>query len=547
MFPSYNQLHTHILPLSYENWLTTLKKSINERPQYKLENGTIHIGQVLVRFLGIPFDEDEYYNNLFEYVRSKDVQLHLLSEESIDKTIDNHQFQAIQKVLQIHREQKLSINRFVAFLDGEQLLLKSSNHAVHRKIRESMIDLLSTFETLENNGLSSSDLRRVLVDVVKWTNNHLKDLLINADPEKEMPKFLWYGEATKSHQYFLYYLMKIGCDIMMFHPDGTDVLQKFDPNQELTFVHTYPEKKEPEPFPTEKRRRTSTVAYRASREIESILNHEGSGLYKPWQLRDYTPSSVTLKTTYDELFLLIKEKAMIRPNFEVKNGEVKIPSIFAKVQGVSKNRKEYWDRIHGVIQLEDCLLIKRFPFTSNINNDFRFHYRNSLDKDGLLNPDKIMNAHFWKYGHLPGGLQKGIANAVKNICRQPHFKPIHQETEEDVKMYLFTQAMQIPASILKLLQKFDYSQDVPKLILYNNELNGTMTRPDAALLLLLNHFGIDIVLYNPPGQNDIENYLDESLYDIHWLEDVVFEQEFKEPSIFKRMFSQNIFKNLRGD
>ena len=141
---------------------------------------------------------------------------------------------------------------------------------------------------------------------------------------------------------------------------------------------------DPEPFPTEKRSRKATVAYRASQEIESILNHEGSGLYKPWQLRDYTPSSVTLKTTYDELFILGKEKAMIRPNFEVKDGVVKIPTIFAKIQGVSSNRKEYWERLHSLSKLENSLLIKQLPVTRSINNDFRFHYRSALSKNGEL-------------------------------------------------------------------------------------------------------------------------------------------------------------------
>ena len=66
------------------------------------------------------------------------------------------------------------------------------------------------------------------------------------------------------------------------------------------------------------------------------------------------------------------------------------------------------------------------------------------------------------------------------------------------------------------MQKFDYSQEVPKVILYNNAMNGTFVRSDAALFLLLNQFGIDIVIYNPPGQNDIENFLDERIFDVHW-------------------------------
>ncbi|WP_051428216.1 YceG family protein [Bacillus sp. J33] len=547
MNPSYSQIKAHMLKVTYEDWLSQIKKPNDEREKFSKEQHTLHVGQIVARFLGVPLDEDDYYNRLLDLINTDNAGLMLLSEDHLDKTIDNQQFQAIQKVLNINKEQNLSINRFAAFLDGEQLLMKSPVSALHRKIREAMINMLKLFSENEPDGLKNQYIRRVLVDVIKWSFNHLGKEIKNSDPEKAIAKIMWYGSGKKSHFYFLYYLISLGCDVVYFSPSGEDLLGKMGPDIQGSFAHRYPEKQEPEPFPTEKRRRSATVAYRASREIEAILNHEGSGLYKPWQLRDYTPSSVTLKTTYDELFILIKEKAMIRPNFEVKEGQVMIPSVFAKIQGVSKNRKEYWDRIQTLTQFEQSLLIRRFPFTNSVNNDFRFHYRNALDKEGLLDPEKVISGHYWKYQHLPSGLQNGIARAVRNICARPYLKLLPHESEEDLKIYLFTQSMQIPPSILKLMQQFDYSQDVPKIILYNNELNGTMVRSDAALLLLLNQFGLDIVLYNPPGHNDIENFIEEDLYDVHWLEDVVFEQEFKEPSFLKKVLFQGLLKNLKGD
>lgn len=535
----------HGVSLSYENWLELLKKPLNERPEFLLENGIIHIGQIIGKFLGIPIDTDEYYNQLFDYVNTKELNLHLLSEESLDKSIHNSHFQAIQRVLNINQEQKLSINRFTAFLDGEQLLVKSKVPVIHRKLREAMIATLEVFSKHEQDGIKNHELRRVLVDLVKWSFNHLEPLLENVNPEREMPKFLWYGDGKKSHQYFLYYLIKLGCDVVIFDPEDKDILAGL--MTEEVFTHHFQTKQPAEPFPREKRSRKTTVAYRASREIENILNQEGSGLYKPWQLRDYTPSSITLKTTYDELFILCKEMAMIRPDFEVGNGLVKIPSIFAKIQGVSKNRKEYWERLQALAQLEPSFLIRRLPFTIPNSSDFRFHYRNALARDGLLSTEKMMESHYWPYTFLPSGLQKGIASAVRRICEKPGLKPLSMESPEDVKMYLFTQAMFMPKNIIQLLERFDYSQHVPKIIIYNNELSGTLSRSDAALLQLLNHFGIDIIIYNPPGHNDIENYLDESLFDKHWLDEVVFDLEYKEPSILKKVLFQGILKNLRGD
>lgn len=241
---------------------------------------------------------------------------------------------------------------------------------------------------------------------------------------------------------------------------------------------------------------------------------------------------------------------MIRPNFDVKNHEIKIPAVFAKILGVSKNRKEYWDRLIALTRLEFSLLIRQFPITSNVNHDYRYHYRNALGSDGLLQPQKIMGGHYWKYQSLPVGLQTGIANAIRSICAKPFLKPIGNESIEELRIYMFTQSMQVPTNIIRLLQKFDYSQDVPKLILYNNQLNGTLTRPDAVLLLLLNQFGVDLILYNPSALNDIEIFISEGLFDAHWLEDVVFDQEFKETSFLKKNpknLLNGILRNLKGD
>jgi hypothetical protein len=545
MYPSFNQLKIQNVSLSYENWQGLLAKPVPERPEFLIENGVIRIGRVIAEFLGMPLDIDEYYNQLYDYVHSEEWNINLLSEDSLNKSINNQHFQAVQKVLTIYHEQRLSINRFTAYLDGEQLLLKSKNHVLHRKLREAMIDTLELFSNKEDDGLKNSELRRVLVDLVKWSINHLEKPLSKADPQQQMPRFLWYGDFKKSHQYFLYFLIQLGCDLIIFHPEGKDPLSEMI--AEPIFVHHYPKKLPAEAFPTEKRMRKTTIAYRASREIETILNEEGSGLYKPWQLRDYLPSSITLRTTYDELFILGKEMAMIRPNFEAFNGIVKIPSLFAKIQGVSKNRKEYWDRLQALTKMENSLLIRHFPFTVHPPSDFRFHYRNALGSDGLLCPEKIIQAHYWAYGHLPIGLQKGIAAAIRNVCENSGLKPLNQESPEELRIYLFSHLTKMPKSIIQLLEKFDYSQNVPKLILYNNEMHGNIQRSDAAVLLLLNTFGIDIIVYNPPGHNDIENYLAADLFDTHWLDDVVFDLEYKEPSRLKKGLIQTILKNFKGD
>lgn len=53
---------------------------------------------------------------------------------------------------------------------------------------------------------------------------------------RKMPAVIWYGEANKSQLYFLYYVMLIGCDVVLFHPEGKDQFRELDPEEKLTLL-----------------------------------------------------------------------------------------------------------------------------------------------------------------------------------------------------------------------------------------------------------------------------------------------------------------------
>jgi hypothetical protein len=234
----------------------------------------------------------------------------------------------------------------------------------------------------------------------------------------------------------------------------------------------------------------------------------------------------------------MKERAFIRPGFEVIKNEVNIPCVFAKVAGISNNRGEYWNRLREFTEGELSISVKQFPMTQEVKQSYHYHYQQSIGSGGKLTSEKIMAGNWWKYNYLPTGLQLGVAAAIARCCENPRLKMLPGEKKEDVQQYLFKQAFSLPENILRVLQKFDYPQQVPRLILYNTEKNGNISRSDACLILLLNELAFDIVLFTPTGHNDLEVYIDEKHYDVHWLEEVAFGQEFseKDPSFIQRIF-----------
>lgn len=531
-----------ILSTSSADWLEQFLASSRSRPSYRVDDTSFQFDRIGLRVLGVPLVEDEYYNSLFDMHEKPFIRV--LSEE-LDKTIDNADFQAVQDILLLHQKEPkgLSINRLIAFMYGRNLIPKHADNAINRHLQLVTIKIVTYFQEQQNSGLQSPEFRRFLIDIVKWLKNHWQKWSESLTIGDEFPKVVWYGELTVSQKYFLLLLMELGCDVLIFHPAGEDQFAEIDANDTFSIVYRYADNGQLEPFPTSVRDRETTVAYRANKQLEQMMNHHGSGIYKPWQLRDCMPHAVTLRMTYDDVFIYGKEKAMIRPEFKVENNRVTIPVVFAKIQGVSTDRQEYWKQMSVLMNDRLAIGIKKFPFAESSKANYHFHYEHSLTKKGELDPEKMIASNWWRYGQLSVGLQTAIAYTIKECCETPKLKQLNHETEQDVRLFIFKQASLLTENILRLLQGFDYSQDVPRLVLYNMETNGDLSREDAATLLFLNQFGVDIVLYNPAGHLDIENFVDEENYDVHWLEEMVFDQAFEqyqEKSRFKQ-FIDNIF------
>jgi len=534
-------IHPIKVDLEQQDWKNLLGLPLAERGQYVNADDQVKYIQVTGKILGCPLDEEEYLEFLYSLVHESNVPIHHLDKE-LDKSISNEVFQSIQRIMNIHHDQKgLSINRFVAFMEGERLLPLKDKGEWYRHYRAAYIELLQIFQS-NHPDLLHPDFRRLIVDTVKWSWNHIHPWVKEMDMEKEVPRILWFGNATKSQSYFLYFLIVLGFDVLIIHPEGKDVLVDFKDDTISKFK--YPSTKPLMPYPQEKPVRKSTVAKKASQEMERVLHSDNSLLYKPWQFRSYKPKSITLKTTYDEIFLIMREKAFIRPSFEVKNETVYIPSIFAKVLGISLNQKEYWSRIQEITDFDLLSLYTRFPIAKEVKGNPLYHYQNALT-DGKLDPMKMLKANWWRYKQMPDGLQLGLASAISRYVDKALLNKLDHETEEQLKLYMFSAVLELPETIIKLLQQFDYSQTVPRIVIYNNGNCGQLARSDAALLLLLNEVGIDILLYNPTGQNDIELFIDSSLFDAHWLEEVSFNEDFEKhrnkPGILIKKFIHKLF------
>lgn len=241
-------------------------------------------------------------------------------------------------------------------------------------------------------------------------------------------------------------------------------------------------------------------------------------------------------------FIYANEKAMVRPKFEVIGNEVVIPVIFAKISGVASRREEYWHYMHKLLASPQTVFVQEFPYVKASRANFHFHYKHCL-VNGELSTERILQSDWWQYDELSLELQQAIAHTIKTSCEQPLLKQLPNESKYDLQLFLFKQMAMIPKEILRLLQSFDYAQEVPKLVLYQAPQQPALAREDVALLAFLNRFGIDIVFYNPTGKLDMEKHLLEDTFDGHRLEHMVFDLQYEEPKQQKPAPDKMIKKN----
>lgn len=527
-----------------DDWLQAFQDSPKDRAFYETTEQQVSFSRIAVRVLGIPIEEDDYFNSLFTL--SQNTNIHILSEE-LNKHIEPKDFQAIQTILSQHQQtpQGLSINRLVAMMYGYQLIPKHDDSVMNRHLQLATIKVVELFQKQQSLGLLANDFRRFLIDMVKWLKNHWILWTKSMKPTDDFPKVVWYGEATLSQRYFLLLLMELGCDVLIFHPAKIDEFAEIDPNDTFSITYAYANQITLQPFPDKLRDRQATVGYRSSQHFEQLMHDQQSGVYKPWQFKDFMPRSLTLRMTYDDIFIYAKEKALVRPQFEVVGDEIVIPVIFAKISGVSSRREEYWYYMHQLLASPQTVFVQKFPYAPTSKANFHFHYKHCL-VNGELSVERIMQSDWWQYGELTLELQRAIAHTIKTSCEQPMLKQQPNETLYDLQLFLFKQMTMIPQDILRLLQSFDYSQEVPKVVLYQAPQQPALSREDMALLGFLNRFGVDIVFYNPTGQLDLEKHLQEDSYDVHRLEHMLFDLYYEQPKpqktapdkIIKKLFNR---------
>lgn len=532
-----NTRKIEVLPYSGDPFNQLLVKN-QQKAGFQFSKDKVFIPTFFQRYIGVDGDESNYYDRLYDLHTNLQVlkNKYLFFDKGLDKHLDNTLITKLQDLWQMMEKKNQVSSAFIV----KQILyphlkpykdLQQKDQAAE-KIR-AVIDLYLKLFGHEK----LYELKNIVFHMLHWHNLYLPGLFGEYDYLDINPKILFYGKISKREVYFLHFLYAMSVDVLYFHTAEDRFFTDIDKENTISQFKEYPRKLEEKPFPQKKSQSTVyTEAQRATEELRETLHSDDSFFYKPWQFISYELNSTVMHSTYEEIAIFAKEEAKMRTGWNAGQGRVTLSNFFSLIKGIHSDEKRYWKELNELISLDMTLFVDSLPALTTSSELDKKHYYEALDSKHILDQDKLLKSGFWPYKRYPDHVQKFISSKMVLLCQLKGIKRDKSMPIEIQKIQMFTLLLHIPEKFLQLLQQFDFPGKVPKIIVYNNEKNGDMTLGDATLFYFMASSGIDVLIFNPSGHNDIETYLEEECYDKHHLEKLAFNLPYKSRSLLGRFF-----------
>ncbi len=342
------------------------------------------------------------------------------------------------------------------------------------------------------------------VYLVCWFNRYCRKLFEGYSVGK-LPVLIYFGVCQNAFEaLFLRFLARMPIDLLQIYPEqGAQCFLK----DRLLFERVYPDSLDVAHFPDSADAVSyRTAAYHAEQELTETL-YQDSGLYRAHQYQK--ASAVSLQTMCEEIYILWDKEAVYRPGFEVIDDTVLVPVLTAKVSGI-KNRDTgaYWSQVKRMMG-EDTICITRLPYMQPAE-DTRLDPV-AFIKNRKLQREALKNSPAYPYGLLRPEVQDFLLDKVQLLLDSGL---IRGTFSQGMEYKILSVAMQLPKEIVRILQKADFTQAIPKIaVVATGEASCSLE--DSILLALLHHACFDVVLFVPTGYQIIEKYYTEPFFTEH--------------------------------
>lgn len=262
-----------------------------------------------------------------------------------------------------------------------------------------------------------------------------------------------------------------------------------------------------------------------AKEVHDEIGKDIQGIH-PWQYQNLNLVSINYEAILEDILTYWNQDARFREGFKVEGNNIYIPNFFEKVNGIHKNKNEYIEFIQNLKETKNTLVVDTyFDFddildyaNSGMNNCDSFLYEKEeyekivydldnlsyypISRQNILKHKflgySICNSHY-TFNNLTSSKQEQLIKIMDKISKEKKDEWGKKELEK-----FYSICFSLPESVTRLINNFDYSFEVPKILCVTDKINWDTT----VLLMILNEFAFDILLLQPSGKSTIEKYMD---------------------------------------
>lgn len=446
---------------------------------------------------------------------------------------------------------------------NEDINLTASD-TLNVKIRQALdqvIALAISKEHFSNETIRNNFIGKLMI----WCNLYVEGLNFN---DHDIPKCLFYGPIKRHEVYFLMILASIGIDVIYFNPTNDSTFDTVDFNnmsQKIVLGATSPVL-----VPYNERiekgvvvEKVTTYAKKATTELEQTLYND-TGIYKPWQFSDGTTRPIFMDSVIEDTLTYWDEPAKLRPGFKTTGKVVCTPTFFTKISGVYGDVNEYYELIQKLKSAKKyafyesphltavgfgqakAIQYHNMPTQSTTQNLSNFNQQDLYSLAFCLNPDQtikrdavMQHVLYKKMLTLRADLQEFILSKLEETFSSSNLSFFNFSITDKERVRLMAAIFTAEDRLLNLIEGYDFTADVPKVILYVNS-RDTFNQDDAMLLGLLRMMGLDVILLSPNGANNLELVISDKFINQIKLDEFVYDLPLKAPvkkgSFFSKLF-----------
>ena len=384
------------------------------------------------------------------------------------------------------------------------------------------IELSVKNESFFNESIRNNFITKLIVWAYSWIKNLDYKNSIN-------PKCIYYGKINKHEIYFLIMLYKMGYDVIYINPlkeefwseIEEDRLSECIKSMGILSIESFNERaskgKAIDNF--------ETITKQIQREVEEQL-FSRTGVFKPWQFRKGYTKSVLLDTVLEDIYIYWNEPCKLRSGFKVEGDTVRVPCFFKKIDGMYKDEFEYQKLVKYCTSSSNTLVFNGIYFSEDVKfTDDMYQIMFCQLSDGTFDIEAIKKLPIYKFSKYSEDVQNFLLKKFNETITSKELYNKSFNKEEVLRLLVLV--LGLNESIVRLVDNFDFTGAVPKIVIY---LEKEEVLPESMQLLLgyIHTIGIDIVIFNPSGLFNINNVIKETVLNDFRLEVMKYDSTYKE-------------------